>query len=125
MQTDLYRHFDASGRLLYVGVSLSAIGRLRQHRRESHWSSEVATVMIEKFPTRADALRAERNAIIRENPKHNTIRRPERPTLAESMRSIESTLAAMSADEVSALSEQFVAVIRNNPEIEWFRECVS
>src|SRR5438067_656371 len=30
--TQLYRHFDADGTLLYVGISLSALQRLRGHR---------------------------------------------------------------------------------------------
>jgi hypothetical protein len=29
--TDLYRHFDAEGCLLYVGISLNAIARLAVH----------------------------------------------------------------------------------------------
>lgn len=68
--TQLYRHFDAEGRLLYVGVSLSAIARLGQHKK-APWFGRIATVTVENFPTRAAALSAEMRAIQRENPQHN------------------------------------------------------
>ena len=35
--TDLYRHWDAEGRLLYIGISRSAVERLAGHRNNSHW----------------------------------------------------------------------------------------
>lgn len=75
VETDLYRHFDASGELLYVGISLSAIGRLAQHKRRASWASQIANVTIETFPTRKEALRAEAQAIVTENPKYN-LQRP-------------------------------------------------
>ena len=70
----LYRHFDKDGALLYVGISLSAVERLRQHRDSSHWFKKIARITIERHPTREDAEWAEREAIHRENPKHNKVR---------------------------------------------------
>lgn len=69
--TQLYRHFDSEGRLLYVGISLSAITRLAQHRSASHWSRAIASVRIECFDTRREALAAEAKAILEERPLHN------------------------------------------------------
>jgi hypothetical protein len=69
--TQLYRHFDDEGRLLYVGISLSAITRLAQHRSASHWSRAIVRVEIEHFDTRREALMAEAKAIIEERPLHN------------------------------------------------------
>jgi hypothetical protein len=69
--THLYRHFDAEGVLLYVGISLSAVQRLASHASASHWFDRIATVTIETYPTRDDALEAERNAIITELPLFN------------------------------------------------------
>lgn len=69
--TQLYRHFDADGRLLYVGISLSAILRFEAHRTGSNWAQKVATITIEHFPTRAEALAAEVRAIRTELPIHN------------------------------------------------------
>jgi excisionase family DNA binding protein len=59
---------------LYVGVSLSAIQRLAQHRDASHWFAEIASVKVERFADRKEALAAERAAITAENPRHNLYR---------------------------------------------------
>ncbi|MBS7790250.1 hypothetical protein KTR66_09600 [Roseococcus sp. SDR] len=71
LKTDLYRHYDANGRLLYVGVSLSAVVRLAQHRDLSQWATQIARVDVQKFDTRDQALAAERAAIKSEKPLHN------------------------------------------------------
>ena len=72
----LYRHFDEWGDLLYVGISLSPIARLRQHRRSAHWMEEIVRVEIEWHPSRREALAREREAIEREDPKHNIDGKP-------------------------------------------------
>jgi excisionase family DNA binding protein len=69
--TYLYRHFDAGGTLLYVGVSLSTLVRLMQHRHVSPWWEEIATVSISSFASREDALVAERQAVEGEKPRYN------------------------------------------------------
>lgn len=71
MRTELYRHFDKDGRLLYVGVSLYAVFRLVAHRSRSAWFREIAKVTIERFPTRVEAERAEYRAITDEHPLWN------------------------------------------------------
>ena len=72
-ETELYRHFDAEGRLLYVGVSLSTTVRLMGHKERSEWANRIATITIERFPTRSAALQAERAAIKAEKPLHNIV----------------------------------------------------
>lgn len=67
----LYRHFDQDGRLLYVGISLSFIGRLSEHATRSSWFWKIARVEVTGYATEADALTAERIAIHREQPLHN------------------------------------------------------
>lgn len=69
--TYLYRHFDAAGVLLYVGISLSAVVRLSNHRTASSWSEQIATVTVEQFPTRGEAYEAETIAIRTEKPLYN------------------------------------------------------
>ena len=69
--TALYRHFGPSDELLYVGISLSAVVRLSQHRDGSEWFQKIKRVSIEHFATRADALKAEREAVSNEKPIHN------------------------------------------------------
>lgn len=67
----LYRHFDKSGQLLYVGQSLNAIARLIQHYGSASWAAEIAFIEIELFGS-SEALRdAEAKAISEEKPLHN------------------------------------------------------
>lgn len=70
-ETNLYRCFDSDERLLYVGISMSALSRLEQHKRESQWISLVAKITIESFPSRQKALEAEALAIVKERPFYN------------------------------------------------------
>jgi predicted DNA-binding transcriptional regulator AlpA len=79
----LYRHFDKDGKLLYVGISLHAVGRLAGHRKDSKWFDEIAEVTIQQFANRDEAMLAERLAIADEKPAHNRklanpLRRPHR-----------------------------------------------
>lgn len=70
-RTALYRHYDGGGALLYVGISLSVVARLAQHRDSSRWYDRIAKVTVEWFDNRRDALRAEGNAILIEKPEFN------------------------------------------------------
>ena len=69
----LYRHFDAEGKLLYVGVSISALNRLASHQQNSHWFWDISKVEVSKFETRQASLDAETAAIKNEKPLHNII----------------------------------------------------
>ena len=75
----LYRHYNKEGVLLYVGISLSAINRLGQHKDHAHWFSLISRVEIESFSSRAEVRNAEISAINKENPLYNL----QRPTLKE------------------------------------------
>lgn len=74
----LYRAYDSSGRLLYVGISVDPKRRLAQHRREKDWWPEVDRVAEEVWPDRASAQEAETLAVQSEGPVHN-IRKVSRP----------------------------------------------
>jgi hypothetical protein len=69
--TELYRHFDEYGRLLYVGVSLRSLQRLLQHREKCEWFDLIHSITIERWPTRELALIAEKQAIRNEHPYFN------------------------------------------------------
>lgn len=71
--TKLYRHYDADGVLLYVGISIGAMRRLIEHLNGSDWSGDIAHVRIETHPTLQAALEAEQIAIQNERPKYNVI----------------------------------------------------
>jgi len=69
--TDLYRHYDKDDNLLYVGISISTLQRLGQHRNNARWFDSISRIEIEKCPDRAAALKSEAKAIIMENPAYN------------------------------------------------------
>jgi hypothetical protein len=71
--TQLYRHFDKDDLLLYVGISLSTIQRLSQHKRTSHWFDKVTRVSVEKYATREEALFREKETIRLEKPLYNIV----------------------------------------------------
>lgn len=73
-RTALYRHFNAAGELLYVGISLSAVQRLSQHKQTAAWFAQIARVDIEWHPSRQAAEEAEKAAIRKENPRFNSVR---------------------------------------------------
>lgn len=79
VRTALYRHFDAEGRLLYVGISLSAVQRLEQHKRSAGWFGEITRIDVEWWPMRELAEQAERAAIWQEKPAWNVVRPLVRP----------------------------------------------
>lgn len=67
----LYRHFDSTDRLLYIGITNSPLTRLSQHLRTSHWSDDIARIDIECYSSHALAREAEKAAIAREAPPFN------------------------------------------------------
>jgi len=69
--TNLYRHYNTTGILLYVGISISAIKRLSEHAVQSRWFNQIAVIKIEKFETREEAQLAEKQAIEQESPLFN------------------------------------------------------
>ena len=79
-KTALYRHFDASGTLLYVGITGDLSMRDKQHARDAAWHSEVASTKTEWLSSRRHARALEAVAIEFERPKYNIQNvRPEAP----------------------------------------------
>lgn len=90
MTTALYRHFDVSGALLYVGITgRDFTRRLHEHRCKEAWAKQVARTTVDYFPTRAEAIEAETRAIAEECPIHNRaasvgkVRAPRRTKVSE------------------------------------------
>jgi hypothetical protein len=68
----LYRLFDASDALLYIGVTVrKPAERFNAHSRTRSWWSDVAAVQLTHFPGAWLALAAERSAIKAERPVYN------------------------------------------------------
>jgi hypothetical protein len=70
-RTALYRAFDSTGTLLYVGISGSPEKRWVHHSENKAWWPEVARVEVAWHDSRAEALWHESEAIRAEKPRHN------------------------------------------------------
>lgn len=68
----LYRFFDRTDVLLYVGTTAHLSARIAQHKRDKPWWVDVRNITIEYFDTRSAALSAETKAIRTEGPLYNT-----------------------------------------------------
>ena len=100
MKTSLYRHFDAAGTLLYVGISSHVTKRLLSHKSVARWYYSIATVKVEHFDTYEEAARAETRAIFTESPVHNILGKPKQiKILVEKVLKPEN---GMSKDEAAA-----------------------
>ena len=69
--TTLYRAYDVTSKLLYVGISHSLMRRLCEHKSTGVWHGDCATIRLEHFENRSEALKAEAEAIKNENPLYN------------------------------------------------------
>lgn len=68
----VYRMFDATGRLLYVGMTGELGKRLSSHA-DKVWFLAVTTITFERHPNYAEAVLAEQEAIRTESPLHNKV----------------------------------------------------
>lgn len=80
----VYRFYDDSENLLYIGMSKDWPYRLSQHRRSKYWFNDIARVVVEYHESRELALEAEKRAIQSERPQHNvTHNDPDLPRLPD------------------------------------------
>lgn len=69
--TFLYRYFDRTETLLYVGISKSYMTRFAQHKSNKKWIYDVKKITLEIFETRDYAHMKEIEAIENEKPLYN------------------------------------------------------
>jgi len=67
----VYKLFDERGRLLYVGMTSRGPSRLVEHHRKKSWFIDVFDITFERFETRSQAAKHERDTIIRSAPLYN------------------------------------------------------
>lgn len=81
-RTALYRLYDASDQLLYVGITNNLERRWREHRRDRRdtWWPDVTHKVIEWLPSRRAAQAVERQVVQAEKPVYNVLHSPDRPT---------------------------------------------
>lgn len=77
-ETAVYRLFNTSGSLLYVGITCNIASHFRGHARDKQWWPEVAHHVIEWHENRADAAQREGQLIADEAPMHNRALNPYR-----------------------------------------------
>ena len=107
-QTALYRMFDGSGQLLYVGISVNIGSRFDNHGRDKEWWHEVRTITVTPLPDRVDAVAAERRAVSLEQPLYNERLKKEvtkplnpkrRPRTGKSLTRTQAAVQATAAEE--------------------------
>lgn len=69
----LYRFYNRSGELLYIGITDNPFARWARHSKDKTWFPEVARFETDWFPDRPSVIAAERHAITTEKPKYNII----------------------------------------------------
>jgi len=67
----VYRLFDTSGRLIYIGCSYDPETRINSHRRGIWWGYQIERIKLTVHPTKAAAHAVERLAIQKERPRWN------------------------------------------------------
>jgi DNA-binding XRE family transcriptional regulator len=67
----LYRMFNETGVLLYIGMTTNIGTRMVNHQFDKPWWSEVRTIRVTPYSNRTEAENAERGAIIAEQPLWN------------------------------------------------------
>lgn len=76
-KTALYRHYDAEGELLYVGITVDPEKRFKVHARDSHWTDRAVSFTGEWFDSWQAAKIAETLAIRHERPLFNKAECPQ------------------------------------------------
>jgi len=76
----LYRFYDRSDHLLYVGITNNPAARFKQHEHGKDWWDQVASITLEQHASRQALMDAERAAIIAERPTHNVVHSATNPT---------------------------------------------
>ena len=73
--TKIYRHYDACGCLLYVGIAYDAVRRNYAHAGTSWWSKWTERIQLDEqvYETRSAAVEAERELIQTELPVFNKV----------------------------------------------------
>jgi predicted GIY-YIG superfamily endonuclease len=71
MKTALYRHFNAQGQLLYVGITCDPVRRTATHFVNSDWAADLARIEVEWHDSKKAAIDAECRAIRSEQPVNN------------------------------------------------------
>ncbi len=112
---DLYRYFNAEGKLLYIGISQSSLNRHQSHCSQAKWTEQIAKITINKFSTRKEALVAEKLAIQTENPLYNVKHNPN--LVVKAYLTVEELRVAIFYEYISPYQYKFYMDIRSKRSI--------
>jgi len=110
----VYRMYDHSGRLLYIGMSGRAGRRFDEHAKK-RWFPLVSTITLEWHDTHAAAVLAEKRAIADEQPRYNIAGSPfamkkraasRRSSAASEDSAVAPTVTSLLADVLAVFAEQ-------------------
>lgn len=90
--TSLYRYYDGSDILIYVGITGRGISRNAEHNRLAEWWPFVARQEVEHFPSRQAALRREKHLIVELRPPFNRQHNPDFPASRDLYRAFNASL---------------------------------
>jgi predicted DNA-binding transcriptional regulator AlpA len=99
--TAVYRLYDGTARLLYVGIGYDPLVRWSRHAATTKWWPEVRRIEIEWYDNRAKAEAVELSAIENESPVHNVMHAPTRPPVKLPVRPSISSDGGIGAEEVA------------------------
>lgn len=109
----VYRHYDAAGRLLYVGLTMNPERRPYERGRRP-WFDKSVRVDIVGPMSRAEGVKAERRAIADEEPLHNDRCGPLR---GEDPQHADVAEFARELDVTRAEARQFWPMVANDPDL--------
>ncbi|MFD9443385.1 GIY-YIG nuclease family protein [Streptomyces sp. NPDC060001] len=75
-QTAVYRIYDRTESLLYIGMGNNPMNRWSAHAAQHAWWVEASSFRVQWYATRVEARAVEKEAILSEDPKHNIHGRP-------------------------------------------------
>ena len=115
-RTAVYRVFDASDGLLYIGVAKNFGLRWAKHAAVKPWWPDVQRQTVEWYPDRESALAAEEAAIRTEKPRHNVVYTPQqyrRPRPASKPCEIAHIVGSAEIQHMLSVSRQRVQQVVN------------
>lgn len=100
----LYRFFDMSDQLLYVGITNHISHRMSQHENDKHWWDEVSKATFQHYPDRVSLDSAERRAIALEKPLYNIQHAKPGRSLEDRIKELEKKLSEVQTKSSSVKS---------------------
>jgi hypothetical protein len=110
----LYRHFDASGRLLYIGETENFWARSMDHLRLARWRHKIHALELEPM-SKAEAKELEPKAIAAELPLYNRTNHPENECKSKATLTFERATLTLEREKTRKIERPSSAARRSIP----------